>query len=365
MKIALLLHKYFPYGGLQRDCLRMAMLLVEQGVSVTIVTRTWSGDRPEGIEVECLGSRGWTNLAMDKNFDQDLAAWLSEREFDRAIGFSRLAVDVDYYYAADPCYVERVRRTKSGRYKLGSRYRYMSALEEKIFGKGGGTGLLLLTDWEVEDYTRLYGTEKERFTIIPPSIVRRDLDLRRKQDQRNKVRQRMDWEEQSQVVLFVGSGFETKGLDRAICAVASASETARLVVAGLGKAAQYQKLARSLGVSDRVVFLSARDDAWELMVAADMLIHPARSENTGTVLVEALSAGTAVICTDRCGFANHVKASGTGCVLPSPFGQVGLDEALRSQLAEPWQPRAEKALDYALSTDLYSGMETAVIKILT
>lgn len=365
MTIALLLHKYFPYGGLQRDCLRMAILMARRGHRVSIVTRTWSGDVPDEVEVVCLGARGWTNLAKDRNFDHDVAGWLSTRSFDRVVGFSRLATNTDYYYAADPCYIERVRHTKPAIHRLGSRYRYMAALEEKIFAHGGDTKVLLLTETERADYIRHYRTEAERLVVLPPSITHRGLEMPGKKDLRSRTREQMGWPSELPVVLFVGSGFATKGLDRAIHAIASSRDQSRLVIAGSGESGRYQKLANRLGAHDRVDFLGARDDAWELMAAADILIHPARSENTGTVLVEALSAGTAVIATDRCGFSNHVRASGTGQVLDSPFDQGALDEGLGAILAEPWEPRAEMALAYALTEDLYSGMETAITEILS
>ena len=71
MKIALLLQHYFPYGGLQRDCLNMAVRLSGRGRDVTVITRSWDGGKPEGIEVVEMGARGMSNMAMDRNFDRE------------------------------------------------------------------------------------------------------------------------------------------------------------------------------------------------------------------------------------------------------------------------------------------------------
>lgn len=364
MKVALLLQFYFPYGGLQRDCLAMARGLAGRGVDVSIATRAWHGEKPEGIEVVVLGARGCGNVAMDRNFDHDVAAWLATREFDAVVGFSRLAATMDFYYAADPCYRVKVERDRSWFYRLTRKCRYYSDLEAGIFSKGGKTRLLLITSMEVPDYRERYGTEAERITVLPPSIRERKLGMREKVALRAEVRAEMQWPDGLPVAVFVGSGFATKGLDRAIAACASAPDTMKLCVVGGGKTASYRRLASRLGAGGRVEFLGARDDAWRLMAAADLMVHPARSENTGTVLVEALSAGTGVLTTDRCGFSNHVAASGAGRVLASPFEQAALDSALAGLLARPWQPRAELALEYAGKEDLYSGMKTAVDEVM-
>jgi UDP-glucose:(heptosyl)LPS alpha-1,3-glucosyltransferase len=73
-----------------------------------------------------------------------------------------------------------------------------------------------------------------------------------------------------------------------------------------------------LGVNN-VQFLGGRNDVAELMAAADLLLHPAYSENTGTVLLESVTSGLPVICSERCGYARHVQDAEAGSVIPEPF----------------------------------------------
>jgi UDP-glucose:(heptosyl)LPS alpha-1,3-glucosyltransferase len=42
-KIALLLFKYFPYGGLQKDFLGVADELISRGHILKVFTRSWEG----------------------------------------------------------------------------------------------------------------------------------------------------------------------------------------------------------------------------------------------------------------------------------------------------------------------------------
>ena len=48
MKLAFTLFKYFPFGGLQKDMLRIAEASAARGHQVTIVTSSWEGDKPKG-----------------------------------------------------------------------------------------------------------------------------------------------------------------------------------------------------------------------------------------------------------------------------------------------------------------------------
>ena len=56
LKLAFCLYKYFPYGGLQRDFLKIALNCQQQGHEIKVYTLSWQGDVPEGIDViDCPG----------------------------------------------------------------------------------------------------------------------------------------------------------------------------------------------------------------------------------------------------------------------------------------------------------------------
>ena len=46
MRIAFCINKYFPYGGLQRDFMRIAKEVLSRGHTVRVYTRQWEGDNP-------------------------------------------------------------------------------------------------------------------------------------------------------------------------------------------------------------------------------------------------------------------------------------------------------------------------------
>ena len=71
-KVPLLLFKYFPYGGLQKDFLGVANELISRGHILKAFTRSWEGPIPEGLDVVVLGEKGKFNYSKNRNFVKDV-----------------------------------------------------------------------------------------------------------------------------------------------------------------------------------------------------------------------------------------------------------------------------------------------------
>ncbi len=364
MKLGFLLFDYFPFGGLQRDCLKIARLCAARGHDVTIFTRTWQGERPSGMQVELFGRQGASNVARNRAWLKLLADALPQRGLDGIIGFNKLP-GVDVYYGSDPCYAAKVERLKSFYYKWLPRYRHFKELEESVFAKGSKAQVLVLTEQEIPRYQEFYGTERARFHVLPPGIERRAFTSEQKQQTRARLRREHGWPDDEKLLLLAGSGFRVKGLDRAIRSLAALAEAqrsqTRLVVIGQNRPTEFELLARKLGVSDRVHFLGGRDDVFDWLLASDLLVHPARSEAAGMILLEALTAGLPVLATDVCGYAFHLQRAQAGRLLAAPFDQVASDTAVREMLDSTERAAwSANGVGYAAREDLYSCHQRAV-----
>jgi UDP-glucose:(heptosyl)LPS alpha-1,3-glucosyltransferase len=71
------------------------------------------------------------------------------------------------------------------------------------------------------------------------------------------------------------------------------------------------------------------------MQGADLLVHPARRELAGHVLLEAMASGLPVLTTDVCGYGMHVERAGAGVVLTSPFDQAQFNSQMAEMLLSP------------------------------
>ena len=363
MNVGFLLFDYFPYGGLQRDCLRLATVCASRGHRVRIFTRTWQGAQPAGVTVELFGRKGLSNIGRNRAWLKQLAVTLPARGLDAVVGFNKLP-NLDVYYGSDPCYVAKAARLKPAWFRWLPRFRHFQHLEQSVFAAGKPTQILLLTRHEIPVYQRYYGTEEERFHVLPPGIARRAVTVAERAEARRRLREEQGFAQHEHLLLLVGSGFRVKGVDRAINALHDLApplrQQTRLVVIGQNRSLEFMQQARRLGMGERVHFLGGRLDVPDWLLAADLYFHPAYSESAGMILLEAMAAGLPVLTTDTCGYAFHVQKAGAGLVLPSPFDPATchrtLAEMLTSDRRAGWRANG---LDYAAREDLYSCHERA------
>ncbi len=364
MRLALVIFKYFPYGGLQRDFAGIARELLVRGHRCRAYCLEWEGAPIPGLELRRLSVSAPTNVARYRRFATRLRAALAADPVDAVIGFNKLP-GLDVYFAGDPCYLEKALTERGRLYRLGARFSHFSAWERAVFGPDSDAQILLLAAAEGERFARHYATDPARLHLLPPGVAP---DRRAPPDaalRRERARGLLGLAPDTPALLFLGSGFATKGLDRALRALASLGRDAagrrpQLLVAGQDRQAPFRRLARRLGLADRVAFLGGRDDVPDLLQAADLLLHPARREAAGVALLEALAAGLPVVTTAACGYAPHVAASGGGLVVPEPFRQEALEAALLRALQPGFRGTCrERALAYAAREDLYSLHPTA------
>jgi UDP-glucose:(heptosyl)LPS alpha-1,3-glucosyltransferase len=365
MRLAFLLFKFFPHGGLQRDFRRITELALERGHSVNVFTLSWSGwlvQHPE-LKVQIVQVPNWRNHVRYRSFARNVHAKLALSKFDRVVGFNKMP-GLDVYFNADPCFVERAMQ-RSLLYRLSGRFRQHANFEQAVFCEDGYARVLLLSEVEKLLFQRWYNTPDDRFHLMPPNVYPDRFYNKNSPQIGQALRNELGMTAGQKMVLMVGSDFRRKGVDRSIRALAALPEylrvNTRLYVLGKGSELPMRVLARRLGVSRQVYFLQGRDDVPRFLFAADLLLHPAYQENAGIAIVEAIAAGLPSIVTANCGYAFHVARGDCGIVLDIPFRQFDLDGALRTMLESAetslWRARA---LEYAMKTELRMGAEHAL-----
>jgi UDP-glucose:(heptosyl)LPS alpha-1,3-glucosyltransferase len=363
VRIAFLLFQYFPHGGLQRDFRAIAEACGRRGHSVSVLTMKWQGAIPSGFSVELIPVRSWTNHGRCLRFVRAVQEPLRRGRFDVVVGFNKMP-GLDFYFAADPCYLGKALSQRGWFYRRSSRCRTFVGLEKAVFGPGTATSILVLSEGVKQAYMECWGTPGERFHVLPPGISRDRMAPPDASAIRQVFREEWGIGSQESVVLMVGSGFKTKGLDRALRALAALDEPRRsrtwLMVVGRGQAGSFHRLAARLGVEQRLKLVGGRDDVARFLVGADLLLHPARTETYGMVLLEAMASGLPVLVTEGCGYAGHVRTADAGMVVPEPFEQPKLDELLRQMLGSIADRRwSRNGLEYIARTDVFSLPERA------
>jgi glycosyltransferase involved in cell wall biosynthesis len=142
------------------------------------------------------------------------------------------------------------------------------------------------------------------------------------------------------VVLAVSGLVAIKGLLdvlQAMALVQARGADFQLVVCGDGpERPALEARAKTLELSSRIRFVGrvSREAIPDYFASADMLVHGALIEAAGNVLLEAMSAGLPVVCTDAGGPSEYVLDGITGFVVPVAEPATMAERALRL-LASP------------------------------
>jgi UDP-glucose:(heptosyl)LPS alpha-1,3-glucosyltransferase len=361
MKIAFAIVSLFPGGGLQRDCIEIAQCVRKMGHEVVIYACRLRENTPTGdIPTLLLPNRKISNHKRQQQFAIDFLAATSGR-FDLTVGFDKL-LDLDVLYCADPSMEYRLLTRPY--LKLISRYRTYRDLEQNSFGPQKLTRLILLTHHQLAEYVSAWGTEKNRTVVIPPTLA---IDRRhpeyRTNGVRNQLREQLGLANHDWVWISIGVYPQTKGFDRVVRALTKFPE-ARLLITGLTETEHASenlvKLSEQLGVAARVKWLAHREDIPQLLAAADLLVHPARYDTAGLVILEAIVNGLPVITTSTCGNAQHVESAKAGVVIGTPFEfhsfVASIEKARASVVSNGWPKAGE---EYGHNQALYQGRSNA------
>lgn len=163
-------------------------------------------------------------------------------------------------------------------------------------------------------------------------------------------------------ILFVGRLVAGKGLEVLVPAFARVAHDVDVSLVVVGDGPERAALAAAVaeaGLGDRVVlpgWLSEPDRYYE---ASDVLAHPSRSEAFANVLLEAMTAGLAIV-TSPVGLAvDHLRDGESALIVPaadtdavaSALGRLAVDEALRSRLGATARQIATEAFDAERALD--------------
>jgi len=369
MTLAFLIYSYFPYGGQQRDFLRIANACAERGHKIIVYTMKWQGDIPEQFEVVKIQGKAWSRHGLYQEFSAKVSVLLGERKIDCVIGFNKMP-GLDVYFAADPCFAERAQTQRGFYYRFTPRYRHFMAYEAAVFGETSKTETLLLSPLQREQFEKHYPDSAKRLHDVPPGIARDRMAPDNAAQIRQDFRQEFSISDEQLLIVTIGSGFVVKGIDRALRAIAAlpdnVREKVRYFIVGQDKAMRFKRLAEKLNIAKQCEFLGGRDDVPRFLLGADLLLHPAYSESAGYVLLEATIAGLPVLTTDTCGYAFHIEKAGAGIVCKSPFEQQALNSHLEFMLRSEQRPQwRANGIAYGKTEDLYHMPERVAVMIET
>jgi UDP-glucose:(heptosyl)LPS alpha-1,3-glucosyltransferase len=323
MQIGLVRRGYSASGGAERYLLRFAAALRDAGHrAVLFCSQEWP-DKAEGFEGESFRLPGRTPLEFARN----LAALKPREHCDFVFSLERVFA-CDCYRAGDGIHRSWMRRRERldnplRRWirHLRGKHREILQLEEALFVRRGAELALANSDLVRRELMECYPYPEERIRVVHNGIPAKTLVP--SGVDRYETRARLGVERDAFVMIFLGSGWERKGLRCAMEAtaqLASASKP-RLLVVGSGR--------KPRGVPDeRVRLLGPVADPKPYLEAADLFVLPTVYDPFSNACLEAAAAGLPVLTTKANGFADLLVPGVHGESLEDPFDAAALARAM-------------------------------------
>jgi UDP-glucose:(heptosyl)LPS alpha-1,3-glucosyltransferase len=317
MNLAIICRPLSFHGGVETATAGLIAALLRQGHAVDLLSTREQGEVP-GATVRRLPVLGQPSLLRLLSFALAARRAVRGRGYDIVQSHERCLFQ-DIYRAGEGTHRGYLDAMERGRARANPYHAAVSALETRIFGLRTARHIVAISRQGKTEIESRYATPAERVSLIYNGV-----DLARfHPDHRARfgraTREALGIGAEEWMVLFVGSGFERKGLGPLLEAMAICRERrARLVIAGRGNAAPYRRLAAGLGVQSRLVWTGARADIERLYAAADLVAIPSRYEPFGNAHLEALASGVPVLTTARAGGSEVVTTGRNGWVVPAP-----------------------------------------------
>jgi UDP-glucose:(heptosyl)LPS alpha-1,3-glucosyltransferase len=306
-RVAFLRRGWSTTGGAEAYLGRLSAGLAEAGVELRLFgSGVDSAAWPYGPILNLPGSDPLT-------FARAFAA--QPREYDELLFSLERVPDCHVFRAGDGVHAAWLRRRRlfspwwKNLWRAASRrHRQLLALEKQVLDPQR-TRLVIANSLLVRNEILAASPfPPERVVHIPNGVPLPDLSACG-----DPVRQREDFRRkqgiptEAFVALFVGSGWERKGLRQAMAMVAREGHT-HLVVAGKGPAGRFAQ--------SGVHHLGPVHDLTPVWLAADVFLLPTWYDPFSNASLEALAAGLPVITTRDNGCAEVLQEGATGSILP-------------------------------------------------
>ncbi len=310
VRLAIVRQKYRPDGGAERFISRALEALDDDSLELNIITRSWQGEPKPEWHLHICNPKKWGRISRERGFAVAARTCWQQEKFDIVQSHERIA-GCDIFRAGDGVHrvwLEQRARVVSPVQRLltqVSRYhRYVMTAEEEMFRSPALKKIICNSLMVKNDIMRCFQVPEEKFAVIYNAIDSTRF-MPATAEQRQQSREQLNLPDNAKVFIYVGSGFERKGLKASISALAATD--AHLLVVGQDKQqSSYENLARSLGCEKRIHFLGVQNNVIPFYHAADSLILPTLYDPFPNVILEAMACGLPVITSFTCGGAEFI-----------------------------------------------------------
>jgi UDP-glucose:(heptosyl)LPS alpha-1,3-glucosyltransferase len=333
-------------GGAETYVADLCRHLVAAGHRVDLYAESWAeGSLPQQVNVVPVKAPGRTKLDRIRSFAKNSEEALRQAQHDCSVGFiNTYAHDViipqgGVHQGSLTANAKRfssslVRQTYVIAKTANPKHWLHRSIERKQYETARSQRVVAVSNLVKRHLEEFHHIPREQIYVVPNAIDPKRLAVSQPGAVRCAFRNKIGLEPGDLTGLFVGHNFALKGLKPLLTALGARLERnfharpIHLVVCGSGEPGSYRRLARQLGLKDRVHFLGYYPDVEDCYWSSDFFVQPTYYDPCSLVVLEALACGLPVITTAQNG-ASELLTDGTdGYILTNPDAHEELITAL-------------------------------------
>ncbi len=324
-EIAVVRSSYSPYGGLETRTAELIKRMLATDTKISLLTlpkQKWPLSHPN-LKIIPLGSLIKNRLWQLWRFEQSVCRYLSRHPFK--VVFSLDRVSCFTHFSAGEGSHKTFLRIKNRYSNVPSRlfrkvspfHAYTLYIEKKGFQNPHLEKIHCCSKMVAMDIGNDYHVDSEKFQIIYNGINWKDIGntFNNRAIISSEILKTHGLNPSENYLLFLGSGFDRKGLDLAIHGLLFLHPSYHLIVVGKDRCRAYIRQSEKLGLEKRVHFLGPQPQGWRYASMCKAMVLPSRYEPFGLAAAEVQAMGIPVLVSENTGYAELVSPGRSGIVL--------------------------------------------------
>ncbi len=326
MKIALIRRQYTLHGGAERYVENLSRHLVELGHEIHLFSHFWP--EQNGVILHPVPMLPGMGLSKLWSFNYGVQRLLAKESFDVVQSFEKTCCQ-DVYRAGEGCHKEWLLQRKKYQPSLKTLgviinpFHWLTlALERKLFEKSHTRFFIANSQRGKREILDHYQVSPEKIKVIYSAVPSDGAFVLKPKvgvgDRKEKT------------LLFVGSGFQRKGLDFVIKALPLTLKSGelRLIVVGQGDQKRAKGLADRLGVLEKISFVGPVKDVAPYYQESDAFVLPSIYEPFSNACLEAMAYGLPLVTTEMNGASEDIIPGQNGFVIKNPADRETLADLM-------------------------------------
>lgn len=320
--------RYTPYGGSEIFLKRLIDELTRKDHRCHIFANRWVDKDDSDLIFHRVALVRWPSFLRVLSFALSSYLALRGEPLDVTISFDRCLYQ-DIYRAGDGCHREwLIQRSRIlSPFKRFTTYinpfhiAYLT-LEKWLFSSRRLKFVVANSNRVKDEIIRHYKLPEEKICVIYNGVTLDRFMPSERGKLRNIYRNKFGVSPDTVLLLFIGSGFERKGLLsllKALRILRFKSSGIKLLVVGKGDINRYSKIARELEIGSDIIFTGPVSDTIGYYYAGDVFVLPTIYEPFSNACLEAMAASLPVITSRVNGISEILSEGIDGSIIETPL----------------------------------------------